>query len=139
MITGVFPMTIEQLAMASVSLIVKCLTKMGDGTLQKAGEDIWDKVKNKFSKNNDLLAQATLTDFQKNPSDKDNQNILKIILTKTANADPLFAEELKLLLQNNSKDEKVASFLTNNFGEIGNLTNISNADTINIGTPNNQK
>ncbi|WP_445636512.1 hypothetical protein NSTC745_01426 [Nostoc sp. DSM 114161] len=53
-------MTIEQLAIASISLIVKCLTKVGDGTLQKVGEDIWDKIKNKFSKNNDLLAQATV-------------------------------------------------------------------------------
>lgn len=133
-------MDIVQIVASAVTLLAPYLAKVGDGMIQKAGEDTWDKMKalhqairGRFSAEQDDYALKTLQRLEEQPSAEGRQKALVDVLAEKAQTDPEFAQELKQLVQNTTQGKDVGQFLTQVYGgEVGKIININEAKDFTI-------
>lgn len=85
----------------AVGFMVASVTKVGEGFVLKAGEELFDVVKKKFK--NDKQGQRILSDFEKKPDWY--QTALIGILKEKAESDKSFGDEIKSVVERNSQSQ----------------------------------
>ena len=117
------------------------MAKGAEAFTKTAGEKLGGKVvelcqavADKFK--GDSYAEQTLARVKEMPESEDRQSALKSILSEMMNADSVFAEEIKTLLDKMSKDGATTHIAFDQRGQtVGTQTNIGNVQgTMNIGT-----
>lgn len=125
---------LASLAATVVSLLVSFLTKAGEAASQKAGEDIYRRLRARFQQR--PAAQEALVELERQPNDADVQAAVRLQLRKLLEEDQGFATELYQLVQTsiNINAEKItidqkSGNASTQFGQvIGNVTLSKPAD-----------
>lgn len=89
-------MVFEIIAADAIATLTAYITKKASGKLGEKAEEIYQKVKEKLS--SDSYAAQTLKNVEEDPTSKGGQAMLEEIMTKKMKADPVFAEEIKKLV-----------------------------------------
>lgn len=99
--------TITVIATTAVGFLTPYLAKVGEAAAKKVGEDIYQALKNRFSKK--PAAQEALTDLEKSPDDADLQAVLRVQLQKVLKDDEGLAQQLQNILQKAGKTKTGAT------------------------------
>jgi hypothetical protein len=106
-------MEIFTLATSAMALAIPFLQKIGEGTSTKVGEEIWNLIKGKFSRDG------------KKTDGKDTEQI-KVDLVDALSTDSQFREELERFVVNSQKQQNTGSQNIQNVGNVSNQVNVNN-------------
>jgi hypothetical protein len=91
------PQTTGVIASTAVGVLSSYLAKAGEAAATKVGEDVYQFLKARFSKQ--PIAQEALSDLEQAPSDADAQVVVRYQLKKLLAEDTAFARDLEALLK----------------------------------------
>ena len=100
------------MGLAVVSILGPFLTKAGEASAKKVGEDFYNWLKQRFQKNQDDDAQMVLTQLEKKPDSKPRREALAETLAERAATDPDgFGAELQSRVQKIAETEETIGML----------------------------
>ncbi len=109
------PATIGVIATTAISFLTSYLTKAAESTTKQFGEDLYKRLKTRFSKK--PAAQEALADVEKTPEDADLQTVLRVQIKKLLAEDEAFASELQEMFKKAEKPEAGATVITQTAGD----------------------
>jgi hypothetical protein len=109
------PQTITIIATTVIGILSSYLAKTGEAAAKKVGEDIYQLLKDRFSKK--PSAEEALTDLKKTPDDSDVQAALRVQLKKLLAEDEAFAAQLHQLLKEAASTEAGATIIQQTAGD----------------------
>ena len=131
-------MVLDPVSLAA--LATPFLAKGAEAFMKTAGEKLGGKIVELFQAvadkfKGDSYAEQTLARVKEMPESEDRQSALKSILSEMMNADSVFAEEIKTLLDKMSKDGATTHIAFDQRGQtVGTQTNIGNVQgVVNVG------
>ncbi len=128
------PVSLAALATPFLAKGAEAFTKTAGEKLGGKVVELCQAVVDKFR--GDSYAEQTLTRAKEMPESEDRQSALKGILTEKMKADSVFAEDIKMLLDEMPKDAASTQVAFDQRGQtVGTQTNIGNVHgAVNIGT-----
>jgi len=131
----------DPITIAAAAMLAPYLAKAGEAVAQKAGEGAWkaaehlyQKIHDKFVKDQDDYATKALQRLEEQPTNQVRQNALAEILTEKTQADPAFGQELKQIVQGAAQTQGMVQFLTSvhDNAQVGKIISIAQGETIHI-------
>ena len=103
------PETISLLASTTVAFLSPYLARVGEAAAKRIGEDLYQVVKARFSK--EPTAKAALEDLAGTPDDEDIQAQLRVQLKKLMKEDRKFAAQVEQMTQEANQTEAGATII----------------------------